>query len=264
MPSRPGAAACDGHRSDQQAHRRSGRCACKGGAHAGQPGQERTAKGRARHRRDGVRMLRSRSAADMQERRCRVRPVRHGAHRLRLRIAEDPARALPRTGHRADGARSARRISLHRPRPRHRRIRRHGADGGDARRGRIHRLVLALPAAGTPRRGIRICARRLPGRRRRRQDGCAAPAHDDDRADRDRRRSRQRRGDRRGARRRRAVDRPVRPDQLPRHSGAIQSSAISRRGRSRRSPPARRTARRRRCWPPTTPGRATTPPRVFG
>src|SRR5690348_15584641 len=39
-------------------------------------------------------------------------------------------RAVPRPRSRADGARSPRRVSLYRPRPRRRSSRRHGADGG--------------------------------------------------------------------------------------------------------------------------------------
>ena len=146
----------------------------------------------------------------------------------RLRDAEDAVRAVPRARHRADGARAARRIPLHRPRARRRRARRHGADGRTRAEQAAH---------------IVACTRYPPQGRRGAAFGFA---HDDyqggDVVDKMRaihertlvipqietaRRARQRRGDRRGARRRRALARPLRPHQLPGHPGAVLASATT-------------------------------------
>ncbi len=56
---------------------------------------------------------------------------------------------------------------------------------GTAEEAARHRRLHALPAAGPPRRRVRLRARRLRRRRRRRQDRGAARANDGDRADRD-------------------------------------------------------------------------------
>ena len=72
------------------------------------------------------------------------------------------------------------------------------------------------------------------------------------------------RGDRRGARRRRAVARPLRPDQFHGHSRRSSSTRITWPPSRASSPPATRTARRRRSSPWTTTGRATTSPRASG
>ena len=72
----------------------------------------------------------------------------------------------------------------------------HGADGRFGRRSRVHRLLHALSAARTTWRGVRLCARRLRGRRRRRQDQDRQRAYAGDVPDRDRGRHREHRQDR--------------------------------------------------------------------
>ena len=128
-----------------------------------------------------------------------------------------------------------------------------------------HIVVVHALSAGRPaRRGVRLRARRLPGRRRRGQDGRAARTHDGDPADRDRRRPAQRRGDRRGARRRRAVAGTLRPDQFHGHPRRSSSIRITLRPSRASSPRATRTARRPRSSRWTTTGRAITSPRASG
>ena len=56
------------------------------------------------------------TAADLRQRRRRIHPLRHGAHRPVVRDAEDAVRAVPRPAAAADGPGAARRVSLHRPR----------------------------------------------------------------------------------------------------------------------------------------------------
>ena len=119
-------------------------------------------------------------------------------------------------------------------------------------------VVRALSAAGPARRGVRLRARRLPGRRRRRQDRGAARAHAGDRADRDRR----------GPRNVEAIAAVPGIDVLwlghfdltnflgiP---GAVRPSGLSGRGRRGSSPRANERARPRRSSPPTSARRATT------
>ena len=86
------------------------------------------------------------------------------------RDRQGAGRPLPRHRHRTDGACAARRISLPRPRARHRLPRRHDPDGGKRRSGQGHRRGDALSPDRPARRGLRLRARRLRSRRSPDQD----------------------------------------------------------------------------------------------
>ncbi len=114
---------------------------------------------RPRVRRDGVRVLFARPAADLPQRRRRIRAVRHGAHRSRVRDAQDAVRVVPRTATscRWCACRAANITSL-RARSTWARWASWCRWSARADEARQHRRLHALSARRTARRGVRICA----------------------------------------------------------------------------------------------------------
>ena len=186
---------------------------------------------------------------DLPQRRRRFVLYDDGAHARPDSRRSRRVRALPRVAARADGARAAATNDAL-------------VGGACCRRRRATRRRI-VPTGARPRRCTSIARPRYPPQGRGR-------SHDP----RDRRsaarsrsnpRARQRRGDRRGPRRRRAVARPLRPHEFHGHSRRSSSirdylAAIDRDRRGVRQ----RTARPPRSSPPTTTGRATTPPKASG
>ena len=110
---------------------------------------------------------------------------------------------------------------------------------------RTDRPVREVPAGRPARCRVRRRPRRLQRRRRRREDPLGERRDPADRPDRDRGRRRVRRGARGRRRDRRALDRPLRPDQLDGHPRPVRPPALpgGRQARRRGLPGARQGGR---------------------
>ena len=166
-----------------------------------------------------------------EERRVRLRPVRHRALGLPLRDHQERAALLRGGAAAGDRARAVQGIPPHRPRRRHGCRRHHAADGQRRAEARRSCRLLEVHADRSARGGAGRGARSLPGRSGPRQARRGQRPDHLLRPDRDPRRRRERGRDRGARGRRLPLGRPFRPVRVPWASRPVRAPGLPRRDR---------------------------------